>query len=68
MRFYGEYIGVTPQDVEYIISLRKIYAIYLHQDARVSLRDLFALSYRVRIYFIDARGNILGKVINYEKV
>lgn len=61
------YIIIKKSDGEFVISFKKIYALYLGTNITISLHDLFYLTNFFRVYLIDVHGYILGRVVNYAK-
>ena len=65
MRAYEEYLLIRS-DRESVISYRYIYSIFLYLGVEISLRDLYRLAKRFRVYLIDGRGYLIGKVYGFQ--
>ena len=65
VRAYEEYLLIRSER-ESVISYRYIYSIFLYLGVEISLRDLYRLAKRFRVYLIDGRGYLIGKVYGFQ--
>ena len=52
----------TFYETQYV-GFSKMTSVYIHKHVRLNMADAFRIAEHVPLYFIDKRGNILGKFI-----
>jgi len=62
-----DHLHIIKEGSDYIVALRYIYSIFIHTKVKISLDDIYRLAEHCKVYLIDARGYLVGKVINFEK-
>ena len=55
------YLEVNDGILSQIYGVKNIKTLYIHKDIELSISDCFAISKYIKIFFIDANGNILAK-------
>lgn len=61
VKLKNSYIEVSDGVLSQIYGILNIKALYLHKDIELSIGHCYAISKYIKIYFIDANGNILAK-------
>lgn len=55
------HIEINDGVLSQIYGVLNIKNIYIHKDINLSISDCFSISKSIKIFFIDANGNILAK-------
>ena len=61
VRLDAMYIDVSDGVLSQIYGIKNIKRLYIHKDISLSISECFAISKYIKIFFIDANGNIVGK-------
>ena len=61
IRLKDTFIEVNDGVLSQIYGIKQIKKLYIHKDIALSISDCFSISKYIKIYFIDAYGNILAK-------
>lgn len=67
IKVYDGYINIKDKFQDINISFLHIYSIFINTNASISLADLYKLATLFKVYFIDGRGYLKGRVLSYEK-
>jgi len=64
---YNDHLEIEKEQQSFTISFIYIYSIFLHLDVEIPLKDLLFLASKFRLFIIDSRGYLIGKVVGFEK-
>jgi hypothetical protein len=63
LSLHDTYIEVNDGVLSQIYGVLNLKALYIHNAIHLSIADCYAIAKYVKIYFIDARGNVVGEYV-----
>ena len=67
VEIYERYIKVIKHNESFVVSFINIYALYIQYGVQVTLRDCMRAAKQCKLFVVDKRGYVVGRVIAYEK-
>lgn len=68
LRLEAKHIDVSDGVLSQVYGIHNIARLYIHKDIALSIAVCYALSKYVKIFFIDANGNIIAKYKRVKRV
>jgi hypothetical protein len=62
VKAYDSHLEISTFYENQYIGFAQITALYVNKNAKLSTSDAIRIAAKVPLYFIDARGNILGRI------
>jgi hypothetical protein len=62
------YLEVNDGVLSQVYGVLNLKALYIHKDIKLQISECFAISRYVKIYFIDANGNIVARYKRYKRL
>jgi len=62
IRVYDSHVEITTFYAVQMVGFHQMTSAYVNKRAKLSIQEAIAISEKVPLYFIDQRGNILGKI------
>ena len=66
--FRGTYLDIDDGILVQTVGVMYVKSLYIHKDCEITLADIYAVSQYMKVYFIDARGYVLGKFKRCKKI
>ena len=63
LSLHDTYIEVNDGVLSQIYGVLNLKALYIHNAINLNIADCYAIAKYVKIYFIDARGNVVGEYV-----
>ena len=64
---YERYIKVIKHNESFVVSFINIYALYIQYGVQMTLLECMRAAKKCKLFVVDKRGYVVGRVIAYEK-